>query len=245
MWLRQFTAVAVAVSASLAFSEAARSGETTAYAGAIATAAVGALVCPAVALGIDHPDGTSEFERKGWLLNAAGTWAFPTFEGSLGDDLTRSTGTDIVARVNNTVGVNGGAGYRCHRYFATELEFEWISGFPADIHQAGNGKIASFDPDPLTVTTNFKGYLPLGRFQPFALAGGGMMAWSGSVTKSTDTELFDEDKFRAFAVRLGGGFDYYATKHIVLNVGADYVFPLGGQIDLDYVSVGWGIQYRF
>lgn len=36
------------------------------------------------------------------------------------------------------------------------------------------------------------------------------------------------------------------TKHIVVSAGADYVLPAGSELqDLDYVSCGGGIQYRF
>jgi len=245
MWLREISAAAIVLLVSLACSQSARSDDSGVYAGAIATAAVAALVCPAVALGVEHPENTSEFERKGWLLNLAGTYAFETFAGSLRDDLRQASGTSLNVMADNSLGVNGGAGYRCHRNLAIELEAEWVSGFQTEIFDSGGAKIAKVEPDPLTVTTNFKGYLPFGRFQPFALAGAGIMSSSLSVTESTGSGVIESAQFRAFALRLGGGFDFYATKNIVLNIGADYVFPLGGDQDLDYVSVGWGIQYRF
>jgi hypothetical protein len=48
-----------------------------------------------------------------------------------------------------------------------------------------------------------------------------------------------------FAARFGGGIDLYATKHVVLSVEAEYVLPTGDVKDLDYISIGWGFQYRF
>jgi opacity protein-like surface antigen len=245
MWLRRISAAAIALVVSLASSQSARSDDSGVFAGAIATAAVAALVCPAVALGVEHPEDTSEFERKGWLLNLAGTYAFETFRKSLRDDLRQVSATSLNVMVDNSLGVNGGFGYRCHRNLAVELEAEWISGFETEILDSGGSTIAKVEPDPLTVTTNFKGYLPLGRFQPFALAGAGIMSSSLSVTESTGTGVIESAQFRAFVLRLGGGVDYYATKNIVLNIGADYVLPLGGDIDLDHISLGWGVQYRF
>jgi hypothetical protein len=32
---------------------------------------------------------------------------------------------------------------------------------------------------------------------------------------------------------------------VVLNVGVDYVLPFGNLDDLDYITIGWGVQYRF
>ncbi len=46
-------------------------------------------------------------------------------------------------------------------------------------------------------------------------------------------------------MRLGGGLDFYATKSIVLSLGVDYVLPFGDVEDFDYVSLGWGLEYRF
>ena len=48
-----------------------------------------------------------------------------------------------------------------------------------------------------------------------------------------------------FAMRFGGGIDLYATKNVVVSLEADYVLPVSSLSDLDYVSIGWGFQYRF
>jgi len=48
-----------------------------------------------------------------------------------------------------------------------------------------------------------------------------------------------------FAMRFGGGIDLYATKNIVVTLETDYVKPFGNLDAFDYVSVGWGVQYRF
>jgi opacity protein-like surface antigen len=244
MRLRRISAVAVALVVSLAYSESARSNESGAYVGATVAAMVGALVCSGIALGVQPSDDTNEFERKGWFVNLAGTYAIEKFESSLGDELSGAVGTPLNVETDDSLDVNGGGGYRCHRYLSTELEVEWIDGFDTDF--SGTDVLGSADPDPMTVTTNFKGYLPLGRFQPYALAGGGIMftrVSASAMTTAGPTEW--EEKVRAFAFRFGGGIDFYATEHIVLNIGAEKVIPVSADLDLDYISVGWGIQYRF
>jgi hypothetical protein len=37
----------------------------------------------------------------------------------------------------------------------------------------------------------------------------------------------------------------FATENVVLNLGFDYVLPLGDVENLDYLSIGWGLEYRF
>ena len=53
------------------------------------------------------------------------------------------------------------------------------------------------------------------------------------------------DNAKGILVRFGTGLDFYVTKHIVLNVGVDYLIPLKDLKHLNYLSVGWGVQYRF
>jgi hypothetical protein len=46
-------------------------------------------------------------------------------------------------------------------------------------------------------------------------------------------------------MRFGGGIDLYATKHVVVSAEVDYVLPFGDLENLDYLSFGLGLQYRF
>ena len=48
-----------------------------------------------------------------------------------------------------------------------------------------------------------------------------------------------------FTFRFGGGVDLYATDHIVVNVGASYLLPLGQVGGTDVFTIGGGIEYRF
>jgi opacity protein-like surface antigen len=237
MRLLRVSVVVIALLACLAPAKPARSGDDGKYAGSIAVAAVGALVCIAVAVGLDHPDGTDEYERKGWFVSLAGSYAIPTNETDLEDDASSALGTPVGVSMDNSLGVSGDIGYRCHRYFSTAVEVEQVMGFKTEFSKD--------DIDPLAVTTNFKAHLPLGRFQPFALAGGGMMAASIRVRDTSEFGRSFTNNVKDIVLRFGAGLDFYATKHIVLNVGVDYVIPLKDLEDLKYISIGWGVQYRF
>ena len=53
-------------------------------------------------------------------------------------------------------------------------------------------------------------------------------------------------RYTAATVRFGGGIDLYVTEHILANFTVDYVFPTGQlYTELDYVSLQFGLDYRF
>ena len=97
------------------------------------------------------------------------------------------------------------------------------------------------------VTANVKGYFLTGRYQPFLLVGGGGMTAESKVKLQSPGGgvASASERLNGFAMRFGGGIDLYATKHVVVSVGADYVLPFSDLEDLDYVSIGWGFEYRF
>jgi outer membrane protein W len=223
----------------------AQAGASNAYTAAISGAALGGIVCSALAYGFPDSDDTNPYERQGWFVNFGGSVALPTFAGEVNSDAARHTGLPVHFSPGSAFGINGGVGYRCSRYFSTEIKAERIMGFEADTSLPGMGEIASFDLKPLTVTTDIKAYYPFGRFQPFLLAGLGMTSSAVDVTDTVGLGLPYRDGGKGVAVRTGGGVEFYATQHVVLNVGIDWVLPFGRTRELDYVSMGWGIQYRF
>jgi opacity protein-like surface antigen len=48
-----------------------------------------------------------------------------------------------------------------------------------------------------------------------------------------------------FALRFGGGVDFYLTENILVSAEASYLMPTGKLDNLDYYSLGLGLQYRF
>jgi opacity protein-like surface antigen len=198
----------------------------------VGAAAITTLACASVARIADEHAEEDEFARRGWLVGVAGSYAIETFE-------------DDAESVDNSLGFNGRVGYRCHRRFSAEIEVEWLDQFKADVSAAGVGKIATIDLELVVVTANTKGYLLTGRYQPFLLVGAGFMTAEAKVRDTADLGLSASEKETDFAMRFGGGIDLYATKHVVVSVEADYVLPFGSLDDVDYISIGWGFQYRF
>jgi opacity protein-like surface antigen len=214
---------------------------------AAAAAALVGVVCSSVALTADDEVDKEDFARRGWFVGVAGSYAIETFEDEAESDFQTVLGPDVNLSVDDSFGFNGRVGYRCHRRFSAEVEVEWLDGFKSDLTQPGFEQLAKVDYEPIVVTTNVKGYFLTGRYQPFLLVGAGAMTADMKLREPIGlafTGLHSESD-NAFVMRFGGGIDLYATENVVLSVDADYVLPFGNLDALDYITIGWGIQYRF
>ena len=197
----------------------------------------------------DSKDGDSEdpgFDRRGFVIGLNGTYAIEAFreneEADLQDALQPFT-TSLT--MGNTGGLSGFVGYRCNRHFSAELQVEWLHGFEGVQSEEMQGEFATATLEPIFTSVNGKGYLLTGRYQPYVLVG------AGTLTVDTETrEILDPTNSNSLtktmiAMRFGGGVDVYATKHIVVNLGVDYVLPVTGVKNLEYISINAGLRYRF
>jgi len=126
--------------------------------------------------------------------------------------------------------------------YSVGATLEYFGGF--DTQWTGITGTGSDDIDVFVATTDVKGYLLTGRYQPYLLLGGGAMHIGTKVTNST-TGVTQSRNFTDFVFRFGGGLDFYATEHVVVNIGANYLIPLGEVSGVDLYTVGGGIEYRF
>jgi hypothetical protein len=190
----------------------------------------------------ESPAETQEdYSRRGCYLGLAGNVAFlPNAE----DWLKSLTGLNT--KVDESLGLHARGGCR-DKWVGFEVHYEWLEGFEAKVDGLDIGKA-----DGWALTLDLKLY-PLAaledklpatakRFHPFTTVG------LGYLTLDTFDEEWD------FAARLGGGLEVYLTRNIALNVDATYVLPMSDSIcsvpdcqgsDLAYLSVGWGLLYRF
>ena len=97
--------------------------------------------------------------------------------------------------------------------------------------------------DSLTLTADMKGYLLIGRIQPYALAGLGFMHIDFEDKIGVPAAFDFSDTF--FAIRLGGGIDYYWTENIVLDVELGGILTVEDPYDLNQFTFAFGMQYRF
>lgn len=160
-------------------------------------------------------------------------------------------------------GFNARVGYRMHPFFAAEVQTEYVADFSARILiddsesnpalELLNTKILDRH-DLWTTTANLRLIIPTGRVQLFGLGGLGLfhnkskekrVRFIDPVSGVELDKTFGEESGVELAVRTGGGIDFYATEHIVLNVEASYVIPFGRFDHLDYLSLSLGAAYRF
>ena len=237
--MKRATAIVLMGLALAAHPVSARAGNSQTIVEGLATAALTSIVCSSVALTAGEDAKQDEFARRGWLIGVAGSYAIETFKDDTESDAQKIFGPTASLSVDDSFGFNGRVGYRCHRWFSAEVEVEWLDRFKTDLSAAGPINIG-IDIEPVVVTANMKGYILTGRYQPFLLVGGGVMTAEFKSRGVPGSITLNE-----FTMRFGGGIDLYATKNVVVTVGADYVLPFDDLKDLDYISIGWGFEYRF
>jgi opacity protein-like surface antigen len=212
----------------------------------VAAAALTGIICSGVALTAEDEIDPEDYARRGWMIGVGGSYAIETFEDDAQSNLDRILGVPTRLSVDNSFGFSGRGGYRCHRRFSAEFQIEWLDGFDSDFSSTGFGELGELRFEPIVYTTNVKGYLLTGRYQPFLLLGAGLTSVDAKLTKdNVGLGLSSNQNENSFTMRFGGGIDLYATKNVVVSLQADYVRPFGNLDDLTYVSIGWGLQYRF
>ena len=171
-----------------------------------------------------------DYVREGWYVGARGVYAVENF--------------DLRADVDDDFGFNFFAGYRMFKGLASDFEFEYVDALPARAEPAGpNYDVRTFD-----LAWNFRVY-PLAwvfepdsvfqRVQPY-LSAGPSLQW----VQLQRLPGGDRDEGN-FAGRLGGGLDVYLTEALALTADAIYTIGTGDVSDYPYLSVGWGLLYRF
>jgi opacity protein-like surface antigen len=194
------------------------------------------LVCATPASGQDDADVGVDYMPDGWFMGVGATYGIEDFQGSdLDDD-------------HNEWGGNIYAGWRFMRYWAGDLTFEYIDDYEvsdANVSGFNNGvRVDRF----YSLTLNGRGYLPLdklsdslARIQPYASAGFGLL--HGRIKNRSGAS--DSKEKGRFTGRLGGGLDISLTENLVFNASANYFLPTSALSDLDFLSVGFGLGYRF
>ena len=187
-----------------------------------------------------------DYERTGWFLGVKIVSATEFVdEGQETKTIRGAFPTDVKFKMdsgNTSAGFSLVGGRRCNDRFSVEIGLEWVDDFSGKIIKTGNGEVAaSITFAPIVGTINLKGYLLTGRYQPYGLFGVGLMAID-SVTKSPATS---RQTTGLVALRFGGGIDYYLTRNWVLNAELDYIYSATDIDTLDYLSLGFGVSYRY
>ena len=190
-----------------------------------------------------------QYSAPGPYVQLAGSYARCSFEASNG-----SSG-DCSDSVDSSLGLNARLGFRFNRFFTVEGQVEWISGFDAKPGTLSGGATEA-SVEAVSYTINARFYPIEGRIQPYAIAGlGGENIWLNS-----NGDDGDSDTFTSFIGRFGGGLDIYVTSNLALTGEFTYVAATEAKatyygpwnywtensgVDPSYMSVSWGLMYRF
>jgi len=196
----------------------------------------------------------ADYSRNGIYVGLGGSYGIEAFDDDADVEISSLlaslgyAGLDVDLDVDNSFGMNGRVGYRFHPHFSVELKAEWLNGFDTDVTEVAPvmGPFTNMELETWVITGSMKAHLLTGRYQPYLTAGGGVMTVNIDLKDNSNRpRLSGAERFTDFTFRFGGGIDAYATENILLTVGVDYVLPQGNVSDYDFVSIGWGIEYRF
>jgi opacity protein-like surface antigen len=178
-----------------------------------------------------------DFDRSGIYLGVSGSYAIDmALEDALEDALPALGPVVVGVKITDSFGIQGRFGYRFIPHVAAEVQAEYLFGFDTKVESE---KIAKHT--ILAVTANAKVFAMTEDIQPFALLGAGVLYadLEDSVRLDVSADAVGP------AMRAGAGVDYYFSENIVVSVDTTYVLPFADVEDLDYLSIGVGVQYRF
>jgi opacity protein-like surface antigen len=142
--------------------------------------------------------------------------------------------------------LSGRIGARANRFVAIEAAFDYsLTGFKAS-DTIPNVGAAEIEAKALVGTGNIKLYPIDSRIQPFVMGGGGFMyATLDCKLNGVGVTCPLPSSKTTFAGRVGGGLDVYLTRNLALTGEIAYVIPTGDLEDLNFLTFGGQLMFRF
>ncbi len=157
------------------------------------------------------------------------TGLYGTVNGVVGVESFDISGVDF----DSSVGVSGRLGSHITPNFSLEGQVEYAGTF--DWNMFGE----SVEVSSTLLAVNGRLYLLTGRVQPYVLGG---MGW-GFTDLDSSVGISADDS--GWVGRVGGGADIYINDQVGITLDAIYNITTGDIEDLNYLSIGWGLFYRF
>ena len=197
---------------------------------ALATLLAAVILPSAAALAQDDYEELPQVLERSVYLQLSGIGAFQTFGSTVGND---------------SGGLNFRVGFRASQWWSVEAAFEWVAGMAPDGNTSGGDWTTTFT----TRIYPLSDRIMKGRLQPHFLIGLGATSYKRNVLGVGcigDSPPCQSHRVFGFSSRWGGGADFYVTDEIAVTVDATYVWVTGTPVkDLSYVSLGFGVMYRF
>lgn len=181
-----------------------------------------------------------DYSRPGFYVGLSALGGFPLFDDP-----------DLLIETKPSWGIGSRVGYRVSKYFAAEIQYEWLPDLEME---STFGQSYAYESH--VVTANGRLMLPLEFELQLYLQGGlgfGAFSSRGNVQGEPFINPPVPSRYRlngtqtTFAMRFGGGFEYYLTNHIVLNAEATAIYTKDQVLTqpIPVTTISGGIQYRF
>ena len=192
---------------------------------------------PTGAAGAD-PSGTGpDYGRSGFYAGLGAVYAAENFSYDL-ENLGLTGIVDVDPEYDDSAGAELMLGYRMHPNLAVEFVYQFLEGFDST---RGNPET---EIDSHAFTLNAKLFVLTGRWQPYAVLGLGGHLVNTEVRDNAVKKPFETDL--AFAMRFGGGVDFYLNEHWVVGIEGTYFTPTSGLAGhADFGTVGAHVLLRF
>lgn len=211
--------------------------------GLVASVSVVALVWLTVGAVAARAQDDDEDDLIGIYVGLAGIYGTrPLVEDELEGQINAIRGplSEVRIEADAGLGVHLRVGYRVHSHVAVELDTTWRPEADGDVKiRSGTGPTEDAEVGSWMAAANAKGYLFLGRVQPYVLVG------AGGLIVDVDAPDFSRQE-SSFAMNFAGGADCFVTDHLAINAELRWMHPVGNRLDnFDEFSLLWGLQFHF
>lgn len=144
----------------------------------------------------------------------------------------------------DTIGLNGRVGFRSAGPFGLELEVE---GIPTSIANPSKSRKRKSE-NTVVFTLNGKIYFDVGHFEPYLLAGLGLVTFTEILFRAanaSDPEVREQTDLVDFEIRLGGGLQFALFDPVYGFAEGSWAKGMGSFQKYSFVSWTVGLGLRF
>jgi len=126
------------------------------------------------------------------------------------------------------------------RHVGVEAEADFIRGFDVEHSAPTFDELDYYSRFYLGLNLRLYPWAPsASRIHPNVIVGGG---WDFMILR---THALESWALNGGSIRAGAGVDFDLTDRIALSIDSTYVLPFGQTRNSDYVTLGWGVLFRF
>ena len=198
------------------------------------------------------------------MLASTAVYAAPDRTGKIDAGITVSGAIPTDNSIDSTVYVGGNLAYGVCQWFAVGFSGGWQDHGSKDLDLGGGTTFLGPDFNAVPLFGDLIVRVPVEQqsFIPYGVVGLGSVIWNVADTRDTAGNTYKTKVNDAFALKLGGGLDWFLNKNWILNFESAYVFnrpdvtltasngstsasATVNQVKLDYWFVGGGVKYLF